>query len=81
MSSRETEQKINQNIEKASKNAQEEVVRLRAELDELRRKTQPRVEKVESYLTSPTAIGFYQGFIVGVAAVLGYAKYNNGLRI
>lgn len=55
------EKKVNENIAKASSNAQEEVTRLRAELDELRRKAGPKVREAENFLTSPTAIGFYQG--------------------
>ncbi|KAI9022982.1 hypothetical protein CLU79DRAFT_749810 [Phycomyces nitens] len=80
-SSRETEHKINNNIEKASNVAQDEVTRLRAELDEFKRKAGPKVQEAENILCSPSAIGFYQGLVVGVAIVLGYAKYNGGLRL
>ncbi|KAF7721175.1 Serine/threonine-protein phosphatase 6 regulatory subunit 3 [Apophysomyces ossiformis] len=60
-STRDAEKKINENIDNASHAAQEEVTRLRAELDDLRRKARPKMKEAESYLTSPTAIGFYQG--------------------
>ncbi|KAI8371650.1 uncharacterized protein BYT42DRAFT_580989 [Radiomyces spectabilis] len=79
--SREAEKKINENIDKASNSAQEEVTRLRAELDDLRRRAGPKVKEAESFLCSPAAIGFYQGFVVGIAVVLGYAKVNGGLRL
>lgn len=59
--SREAERKINQNIEKASNTAQDEVTRLRAELDDLRRRAGPKIEEAENFLCSPPARGFYQG--------------------
>ncbi|ORZ00686.1 hypothetical protein BCR43DRAFT_521675 [Syncephalastrum racemosum] len=79
--SREAERKVNENIDKAAGNAQDEVSRLRHELDDLRRRAGPKIDEAESFLTSPTALGFYQGLVVGVAIVLGYAKYNGGLRL
>lgn len=71
-SSKDTEKKLNQNIDKASgiaqdnidkasSFAQDEVSRLRAELDDLRRKAGPKMHEAENYLTSPCALGFYQG--------------------
>ena len=70
--SKDTEKKVNQNIdkasgiaqdniEKASGFAQDEVSRLRAELDDLRRKAGPKMHEAENFLTSPCALGFYQG--------------------
>ncbi|KAI8143182.1 hypothetical protein BJV82DRAFT_611687 [Fennellomyces sp. T-0311] len=79
--SRETERKVNENISKASNAAQDEVSRLRAELDDLRRRAGPKVEEAESFLTSPAALGFYKGVVVGAVIVLGYAKVNGGLRL
>lgn len=61
MSSSNTDTKINENIEKASNRAQEEVTRLRAELDDLKRRAGPKMHEAETFLTSPTALGFYQG--------------------
>ncbi|KAI9314765.1 hypothetical protein BX666DRAFT_1963299 [Dichotomocladium elegans] len=69
------------NLEKASNFAQDEVTHLRAELDELRRKAGPKVEEAENYLTSPTALGFYQGVVTGIVLVLAYAKWNGGIRV
>ncbi|CDS06848.1 hypothetical protein LRAMOSA09373 [Lichtheimia ramosa] len=91
-SSKDTEKKLNQNIDKASgiaqdnidkasSFAQDEVSRLRAELDDLRRKAGPKMHEAENYLTSPCALGFYQGVVTGVVLVLAYAKWNGGLRI
>lgn len=48
-------------LDKASKTAQEEVVRLRRELEDLRRKANPQIKKAEAFLTSPTSCSFYQG--------------------
>lgn len=48
-------------LDKASKTAQDEVVRLRRELDDLRRKANPQIKKAEAFLTSPTSCSFYQG--------------------
>ena len=59
--SRDTERKINENISKASGAAQDEVSRLRSELDDLRRRAGPKVEEAESFLTTPAAFGFYKG--------------------
>ncbi|KAI9494475.1 hypothetical protein BDB00DRAFT_871308 [Zychaea mexicana] len=75
--SKDAERKLNQNIDKASGAAQDEVSRLRAELDDLRARARPKVEEAESFLTSPSALGFYKGVVV----VLGYAKANGGLRL
>ncbi|KAJ8658719.1 hypothetical protein O0I10_005443 [Lichtheimia ornata] len=81
MSSSNTETKINENIDKASNRAHEEVTRLRAELDDLKRRAGPKMHEAETFLTSPTALGFYQGLAVGVVMVLGYAKWNGGIQL
>ncbi|KAG0172277.1 hypothetical protein DFQ28_005438 [Apophysomyces sp. BC1034] len=80
-STRDAEKKVSEKIEKASQAAQDEVAHLRAELDDLRRKAGPKMREAENYLTSPTALGFYQGVVVGAALVLAYAKVQGGLRI
>lgn len=59
--SREAERKVNENIDKAASSAQDEVSRLRHELDDLRRRAGPKIDEAENFLTSPTALGFYQG--------------------
>lgn len=70
MSSSNTETKINENIDKASNRAQEEVTRLRAELDDLKRRAGPKMHEAETFLTSPTALGFYQGDYHGMIVVV-----------
>ncbi|SAL96539.1 hypothetical protein [Absidia glauca] len=62
-------------LDKASKTAQEEVVRLRRELEDLRRKANPQIKKAEAFLTSPTSCSFYQGLVVGAGLVVVYAKF------
>ncbi|ORZ15859.1 hypothetical protein BCR42DRAFT_451780 [Absidia repens] len=62
-------------LDKASKAAQDEVVRLRRELDDLRRKANPQIKKAEDFLTSPTSCSFYQGLVVGAGLVIVYAKF------
>ena len=62
-SSKDVENKVNKNIDKASSVAQDEVSRLRAELDDLRARAKPKVEEAETFLTTPSAIGFYKGII------------------
>ncbi|KAI8985284.1 hypothetical protein BDB01DRAFT_850322 [Pilobolus umbonatus] len=74
------EQKINETVDRVSNSAQEEYQKLKTEYEELKRKSQPKVREAENYLCSPSAISFYQGVLVGVVAVLGYAKYKGGLR-
>ncbi|KAI8879672.1 hypothetical protein K501DRAFT_192991 [Backusella circina FSU 941] len=76
-----SDQKINETVNKAADATKDELKRVKAELEELRLKTKPKVEEASSALTSPQAIGFYQGVIVGVAVVVGYARYNGGLKI
>ncbi|KAL1933016.1 hypothetical protein VTP01DRAFT_8694 [Rhizomucor pusillus] len=80
-STQDAERKINENISKASSAAQDEVVRLRRELDDLRRRAGPKIDEAQSFLTSPAALGFYQGVVAGVVLVLGYAKFSGGLRL
>ncbi|KAI9268901.1 hypothetical protein BDA99DRAFT_502946 [Phascolomyces articulosus] len=60
-SSKDVEEKVNDSIHKASHAAQDEVSKLRAELDDLRARAKPKVEEAETFLTSPSAIGFYKG--------------------
>ncbi|CEG72539.1 hypothetical protein G6F70_001911 [Rhizopus microsporus] len=81
MSARENEQRAKEAVDKTAHNAKEELERLRAEYEDLKRRTQPKVQEAQSYLTSPSAIGFYQGVIVGAFLVLGYAKYKGGLLL
>ncbi|KAG0739058.1 hypothetical protein G6F57_003318 [Rhizopus arrhizus] len=81
MSARVNEQKANEAIDKTAINTKEELDKLRAEYEDLKKRTQPKVEEAQTYLTSPSAIGFYQGFIVGAFVVLGYAKYKGGLLL
>ncbi|KAI9290129.1 hypothetical protein BC943DRAFT_313332 [Umbelopsis sp. AD052] len=80
-SSKQTEKKIHEGIDKASDVAKDEVTRLRNELNELRRKAGPKVQEAENFLTSPPVLGFIEGFVAGAAVVLLYAKYNGGLRL
>lgn len=61
MSARANEQKANEAIDKTAINTKEELDKLRAEYEDLKRRTQPKVEEAQTYLTSPSAIGFYQG--------------------
>jgi hypothetical protein len=58
-------------LDKASKTAQEEVVRLRRELEDLRRKANPQIKKAEAFLTSPTSCSFYQGKVKGRKDITG----------
>ncbi|KAI8061830.1 uncharacterized protein B0P05DRAFT_556810 [Gilbertella persicaria] len=76
-----SEKQINQNVDKAAEETKQELNKLRAEYEELKRQAKPKVQEAESFLTSPSAIGFYQGLVVGVFVVLGYAKYKGGLVV
>ncbi|KAG2176111.1 hypothetical protein INT43_005344 [Umbelopsis isabellina] len=80
-SSKNAEKKINEGIDKASNVAQDEVTKLRNELNDLRRRAGPKVQEAENFLSSPPVLGFIQGFVAGAAVVLLYAKYNGGLRL
>lgn len=60
-SKQETERKANEAYDKASSAAHDELLRVKAELAEFKRKSQPKIQEAENYLTSPSAIGFYQG--------------------
>ncbi|KAI8991004.1 hypothetical protein BDF20DRAFT_14596 [Mycotypha africana] len=75
------EQVMKENIDKAAEQAKQELSKLKAEYEEFKRNAQPKVQEAESFLTSPSAIGFYQGLVVGAFLVLGYAKYKGGLRL
>ncbi|KAI8095809.1 hypothetical protein BDF21DRAFT_353689 [Thamnidium elegans] len=77
----ENEKKINQTYDKVSATAQEELSKVKAEFEDFKKRSGPRVQKAENALTSPSAIGFYQGLVVGVCVVLGYAKYKGGLTL
>ncbi|KAI9482746.1 MAG: hypothetical protein EXX96DRAFT_555468 [Benjaminiella poitrasii] len=77
----ENEKKVNENIDKSAEEAKQELSKLRAEYEEFKRNAQPKVREAENFLSSPGAIGFYQGFVVGIFVVLGYAKYKGGLRL
>jgi repressor of nif and glnA expression len=99
--SRQTEKKVNANIDHFSAEAQEEVTRLRKEIDDLRIRARPKVQEAENFLTSPQVTGFIGGklcvskvvstnsffntfvigFVAATAIVLGYAKYNGGIRL
>ncbi|KAI8371900.1 hypothetical protein EDC96DRAFT_454632 [Choanephora cucurbitarum] len=76
-----SEKQINQNVDKTAEETKRELNKLRVEYEELKRQAKPKVQEAESLLTSPSAIGFYQGLIVGVCVVLGYAKYKGGLVV
>jgi molecular chaperone GrpE (heat shock protein) len=56
-----TDQKINQTVDKTAEQTKQELTRLRAEYEEFKRQAQPKVKEAETCLTSPSAIGFYQG--------------------
>ncbi|CEP06813.1 hypothetical protein [Parasitella parasitica] len=79
--SNQTDKKINENVDKAAEQTKQELSKLRAEYEELKRTAKPKVQEAENFLTSPSAIGFYQGLVVGVFVVLGYAKYKGGLVV
>lgn len=57
----ENEKKIHQTYDKVSATAQEELSKVKAELNEFKKRSGPQVQKAENALTSPSAIGFYQG--------------------
>jgi hypothetical protein len=59
--SRQTEKKVNANIEHFSAEAQQEVTRLRKELDDLRIRARPKVQEAENFLSSPQVTGFIGG--------------------
>lgn len=65
----------NEDVQRASKRAEDEVNRLKAELADLQRKAGPKLQEAEHFLTSPSAITFYKGLVTGVALVLAYKKY------
>ncbi|KAI8640265.1 hypothetical protein BD408DRAFT_390846 [Parasitella parasitica] len=79
--SNQTDKKINENVDKAAEQTKQELSKLRADYEELKRTAKPKVQEAENFLTSSSAIGFYQGLIVGVFVVLGYAKYKGGLVV
>jgi molecular chaperone GrpE (heat shock protein) len=56
-----SDQKINETVNKAADTTKDELKRVKAELEELRRKSGPKVDQASSALASPQAIGFYQG--------------------
>jgi len=60
-SSKQTEKKLHEGIDKASDVAKDEVTKLRTELNELRRKAGPKVQEAENFLTSPPVLGFIEG--------------------
>jgi hypothetical protein len=55
------EKKVNENVDKAAEQTKQELSKLRAEYEELKRSAKPKVQEAETFLTSPSAIGFYQG--------------------
>lgn len=55
------EKKVNENVDKAAEQTKQELSKLRAEYEELKRSAKPKVQEAENFLTSPSAIGFYQG--------------------
>lgn len=56
-----TAQKTEQKINEASAIAKDELNNAKAEFQDLQRRAQPKVQEAENFLTSPSAIGFYQG--------------------
>lgn len=59
--SKQTERKINANIDSFSADAQQEVTRLRKEIDDLRARARPKVQEAENFLSSPQVSGFIGG--------------------
>jgi hypothetical protein len=55
------DQKISENIDKVADQTKQELTKLKAEYEEFKRNAQPKVKEAETFLTSPSAIGFYQG--------------------
>ncbi|KAI8878010.1 hypothetical protein K501DRAFT_229213 [Backusella circina FSU 941] len=76
-----SEQKIHEVVDNVTTSAQQEIDKLKTELDDLRTKSKPKIKEAETFLTSPSAIGFYQGLLVGVVVTLSYAKYKGGLAV
>lgn len=62
-------------VARATRRAEEEVNKLKAELSDLQARAGPKLQEAENYLTSPSAITFYKGLITGVAIILAYKKY------
>jgi arginine utilization protein RocB len=60
----EDQRKINENVNKAADQTKQELNKLRAEYEELKRSARPKVQEAENFLTSPAAIGFYQGNVL-----------------
>ncbi|KAI9355491.1 hypothetical protein BD770DRAFT_296772, partial [Pilaira anomala] len=54
---------------------EQEVNKIKSEFSEIQAKAGPQIQKAEHFLTSSTAITFYQGLITGAALVLAYKKY------
>lgn len=59
------EKKFNQTYDKASATAQEELTKVKAEYADFKARSGPKIQKAENALTSPAAIGFYQGKVYG----------------
>lgn len=59
--SKQTEKKVNANIDHFSAEAQQEVTRLRKEIDDLRVRARPKVQEAENFLSSPQVTGFIGG--------------------
>jgi molecular chaperone GrpE (heat shock protein) len=55
------EKKINEAYDKVSSTAQDELAKVKAEFDDFKKRSGPKVQEAENFLTSPSAIGFYQG--------------------
>lgn len=55
------EKKVNEAYDKVSSTAQDELTKVKAEFDEFKKRSAPKVQEAENFLTSPSAIGFYQG--------------------
>ncbi|KAI8090624.1 hypothetical protein BDF21DRAFT_411688, partial [Thamnidium elegans] len=62
-------------VARATRRAEEEVNKLKAELADLQARAGPKLQEAENYLTSPSAITFYKGLVTGAALILAYKKY------
>lgn len=62
-------------VKRATRRAEQEVNKIKSEFSEIQAKAGPQIQKAEHFLTSSTAITFYQGLVTGAALVLAYKKY------
>lgn len=55
------EKKINETYDKVSSTVEDELAKVKAEFNDFKARSGPKVREAENFLTSPGAIGFYQG--------------------